>query len=56
VAFVLLISISLSACAPAAAPSPTVDTQKTSDAAFQLTAAAIKAEANQTATAEKFSQ
>jgi hypothetical protein len=55
VAFVLLISISLSACAPAAAPSPTVDTQKTSDAAFQLTAA-IKAEANQTATAEKFSQ
>ena len=55
-AFVLLISISLSACAPAAAPSPTVDTQKTSDAVFQLTAAAIKAEANQTSTAEKLSQ
>jgi hypothetical protein len=33
-----------------------VDTQKTSAAAFQLTAAAIQAEANQTATAEKLSE
>jgi hypothetical protein len=56
-AFVLFFTISLSACSPAGpAATPTADTQQTSAAALQLTAAAIKAEANQTATAEKLSQ
>lgn len=54
--FVLLFSATLSACTPAAPAAPTANVQQTSDAAFQLTAAAIKAEANQTATAEKLAQ
>lgn len=51
--FVLLFTVTLSACAPA---TPTVNAQQTSDAAFQLTADAIKAEANQTSTAEQLAQ
>jgi hypothetical protein len=56
-AFALVFTIALAACSAAGpAATPTVNTQQTIDAALQLTGAAIKAEANQTATAEKLSQ